>query len=309
MDLLAEKIGSNFSFTFILIYGTLVWVRMLAIAAVIPFILGKPVPNTIRVGASFVIALFFFTHTVPHPPPALPEDYLFLFSLYLKEIFIGLTIGLSAGMVFYGFEAAGQMIDNQRGVSIARLLIPQLGTQGSLSGSFLFQMSIVLYLSIGGHQYFLDAVGRSYQLFPVLTFPHIGEGMLPMIDLFVQMGAEVVMMSVQIAAPVIIAILLADIILGVANRIAPQINVWEMGFNVKGYLGILILFLSLGAVAGQMAESTRQSGRYVDRMINYMQGLVPEEERHPEDEIWEMFRNIPGTPEKVEQPEPHPTSP
>lgn len=272
MNEIMHKLGINVNFSFVLIFASLIWVRMLAIVTVIPFLFGKPVPRTVRVGGSMVLAAFAYRYLIPAAPPAITEDMIILSILYLKEAFIGLIIGFGAGLVFYGFEAAGQMIDAQRGMSIARVLIPELGSQSSLAGTFLFQLSVVVYLTIGGHQLFLNAVYSSYQLLPVFEFPNIGPGLLPLMDFFIRLTAQILVLSVQIAAPVIIAILIADIILGVANRVAPQINVWELGFNVKGYLGVLALFWAITIIVDQMEHYTVEAGTNLRMVVDLLRG-------------------------------------
>lgn len=273
-----HKLGINVNFSFVLIFASLIFVRILAVCTVVPFLFGKPVPRSVRVGAAFVLTAFGYKYLMPATPPPVTEDMIILSVLYLKEAFIGLLIGFGAGLIFHGFEAAGQMIDNQRGMSIARVLIPELGTQSSLSGMLLFQLSVVIYLGVGGHHFFLDAVYGSFKLLPLFEFPNIQPGLMPLMDFFIKLSAEVIVLSVQIAAPVIIAILVADIILGVANRIAPQINVWELGFNVKGYLGVLALFWAITMVADQIEHYTVRSGKQLSQVVDILRGVVKEAE-------------------------------
>lgn len=272
MNEIMQKLGVNMNVSFALIFYTLIWVRMLTILSVIPFLFGKPVPKMVSVGGSMVLAAFAYGYIVPEVKPPLGEDVILLAMLYLKEAFIGLLIGFGAGLIFHGFEAAGQMIDNQRGMSIARVLIPELGAQSSLVGAFLFQFAIVIYLSMGGAGLFFDAVFGSYQAIPLLEFPKVVPGFFPLMDLFMRLTGVVILISLQIAAPVIIVILLADIILGVANRIAPQINVWELGFNVKGYLGVLALFWSITLIANQIEHYSFQSIVDVKGIIEMIRG-------------------------------------
>ena len=269
------RIGVNINIAFSLIFLSLVWVRVLAMTSMLPFLFGKPVPRYVVVGASMALALFVYPAIVPKEPPPLDQNHLVLVVLYLKEAFYGVVIGMSVAILFHAFESVGQMIDNQRGVSIARLLIPQLGEQGSLSGAFLFQLGIVIYLLFGGHLMFLDAFFRSYQVLPVLGFPTMGPGLFPMMDLFMRVTGEVLYIALQMAAPVIIAIFLADIILGIANRVAPQINVWELGFHIKGYIGILLLFVALTMIGQQMEHYALESNQYADQVIELLQGKIP----------------------------------
>ncbi len=275
MDQYLRQLGININFPFSLIMAALIWARVLSVVSVVPFLFGKPVPRMVRVGVSMLLAVFLYPILVTSTSSQPDIDTMKMFALFLKEILFGLAIGFSASMIFYGFEAAGQMIDNQRGVSLARILIPELGEQSSISGAFLFQFAIVLFLSLGGHRFFLESFAHSYEVLPLLSFPESAAGLLPLLDLFMKMAGQVLFISVQIAAPVIIAILIADIILGVANRFAPQINVWELGFNIRGYLGVLLLFLSLTFIARQLEHYTAVSKYNVNQTIEFLKGETP----------------------------------
>lgn len=286
MEELLSRLGVDVNVNFSFIFLTLIWVRVLAMSAMIPFLFGKPVPGHVKVGLSIILALYAYPHIVPAQPPELSSNLLFIIMLYLKEAFYGFIIGFTVSILFYAFQCVGQMIDNQRGVSIARVLIPQLGEQGSISGLFLFQLALVLYLALGGHLVFLDTFYMSFKQLPVLAFPTAGPGMLSLIDLLGQLTGMIFAISLQLAGPVIIAILLADIILGLANRISPQINVWELGFNVKGYTGILLLALSITMIGGQVVRFTNMANQGAAKAIWYMEGHAEpalEEEGGPEE--------------------------
>lgn len=261
------KLGLNIDFASVITIAALIWARVLAMVATLPFLFGRQVPRTVRIGVAFVLTIFLYPALAPAEPILIYQDLALLSALFLKEILFGLAIGFAGGMLFYGFEGAGWMIDNQRGVSLARILIPELGQQTSLSGQFLFQFSIVLFLTLGGHQLFLKAFFESYEVVPLLEFPKVGLELMPLLDQFAKLSGWVLFLSVQISAPVLITILIADIILGVANRFAPQINVWELGFNVRGYIGILILFLSILLVSKQVEKYTPETERQVRKVI------------------------------------------
>lgn len=271
-----------------IVYASLLWVRLLAVTATVPFLFGKPVPKSVRTAAAFLFMMYLFPRLRPTEFPEIIHDNFMLSLLFIKEALVGLVIGLGASMVLYGFDGAGRMIDNQRGMSLARILIPQLGEMGSVSGQFLFQLSIVVFLVIGGHHQFFDALFNSYISIPIFVVPDIQTSFWPLMKLFVMMTGQVIILSVQIAAPVILAILMADIILAVANRIAPQINVWELGFNVKGYVGILMLFVSMTMVVKQMGKQSLIAEQQNRWAIELLQGKIPEALReNPENEASE----------------------
>lgn len=276
MQELYERLGVNIDVAFYLIFFTLIWVRVLMMASVLPFLFGKPVPRYVLVASAFVLAIFAFPNLVPKQPSPIFDDRLALVMLYIKEIFYGLGIGMSVAVLFHAFASVGQMVDNQRGMSIARILIPQLGEQASISGVFLFQMGIVLYLSVGGHLLFFQTFFESFSKLPVLDFPAAGPGMFALVDLFIRITGEVIYIALQMSSPVIIAIFLADLILGVANRVAPQINVWMLGFTLKGYIGTLLLFVSITMIGEQMQYYSSKSNVYSEETVELMQGKVPE---------------------------------
>ncbi len=288
IDKYLQGLNLNLDLTFLLTVGGLIWVRCLSVISVIPFLFGKNTPRTTRVGASVILTIFLYPILATPDLSIKGSDTLHLFALFFKEMLFGLSLGFAVSMIFYGFQGAGQMIDNQRGVSLARILIPELGEQVSISGAFLFHFATVLFLVLGGHRLFFKAFAESYLVLPILSFPPSVEGLYPLMDFFGKITAEVFVLSVQLAAPVIIAVLIADIILGVANRFAPQINVWELGFNIRGYLGILILFLSLPFIASQVEHYTARTTREVNRVIEFFKekpALEEPAEATPEEEL------------------------
>jgi type III secretion protein SpaR/YscT/HrcT len=275
MQELVNKLGLDINVAFMLIFYSLIWVRILGMAAMVPFLFGKPVPKYVMVGASAAMALFVYPNLVPKVAPQLADDWTLLAILYIKEAFYGMTMGLAIGIIFHAFASVGQMIDNQRGMSIARILIPSLGQQLSISSLFLFQLGIVIFFIIGGHLIFFDSFFSSYIVLPVLEFPVMGPGFFPLVDLFITITGEVIFIALQMSAPVIIAIFLADLILGIANRVAPQINVWMLGFTLKGYVGILLMFISFTMIYSQMEKYILRADTHVDQVIELLRGRVP----------------------------------
>ena len=275
MQELASKFGLDVNVAFMLIFYSLIWVRILGMAAMIPFLLGKPVPKYVMVGTSAAMAVFVYPNLVPATPPHLADDWILLAVLYVKEAFYGITMGMAVGIIFHAFASVGQMIDNQRGMSIARILIPSLGQQLSISALFLYQLGIVIFFTIGGHLMFFDSFFSSYLTLPVLEFPIVGPGFFPLVDLFIKITGEVIFIALQMSAPVIIAIFLADLILGIANRVAPQINVWMLGFTLKGYVGILLMFISFTMIYSQIEYYCLRADNHVDQVVELLRGRVP----------------------------------
>lgn len=254
-------------FNFILLFGSLILTRISMVATVIPFLVGKPVPPSIRFGFSLAIVVFLYPYLVPADHSIVPKAPVFLALLFMKEAFYGVSIGIAASIAFHAFEAAGSMIDNQRGAAQARLLIPQLADQTSVFGNFSYLLGIVIFLSLGGHLIFLKTVVESYDLLPLLTLPKVHPDFLLLSEEFIKMTGTVLLLSLQLTAPVLISIFVADIVLGIMSKTAPAINVWELGFAIRGVLGVLVYFIALGVITTQM-------GKISMGMIDQVQSLV-----------------------------------
>lgn len=270
MNELSHQLGIQVDWGFMMTFAGLIMARLTMVTLTIPFVTGKPAPGQIKIGLAVALMIFLYPFLAPAGVGHLPADPLTLTLLYLKEAFYGILIGFAAGVVFHGFEAAGSVIDSQRGAAQARLLIPQLGEQSSLFGVFSLQLGIVLFLSLGGHLFFFKALMESYQLLPILEFPKAQPDFLAMADQVIRLTGQVLVIAASFSAPVMLAIFIADLILGIMNRIAPAINVWEMGFTIRGYLGVLILFLSITILAHEMERYSLGMVTDVERILRFL---------------------------------------
>ncbi len=270
MNSFFQTVGINVDWNFTMNIGTLILIRLTMVTATIPFLVGKPVPGTIRLGFSMVMTIFLYKYLAPDNHSLLPTAPMMLFLLYFKEAFYGLAIGITAGIIFHAFEAAGSVVDNQRGAAQARLLIPQLGEQTSLFGNLNFMMGAVIFLSIDGHIFFLKALLESYQYLPLLELPKGRIDLLAMSEDFIKNTGGVLLTALQLTAPVLISIFVVDVVLGIMSKAAPAINVYELGFAIRGILGVVIYFLSLGLVVTQMGKMSMGMVDQVDRIIKFL---------------------------------------
>lgn len=251
MSTLLEKFGITIDFYDFLIAWALVFTRIFVLLIITPFLGGRGVPGRVRFVTSFVLSIYVFILLKDSLLSNLPQSKGILFALFFKEIFLGLAIGVTSIMCFYAIEAAGRIVDNQRGSANAQIFLPALG-QVSIFGLFQFWLGLALFLFLGGHTVFLRAVLQGYVDVPVTSLPQIAPGISPFLELMVRMSADVLILGVQLAAPVLIAIFLTDLVLGIANKMAPQIPVFEIGFMMKGYVGVVMVFLSIMVLARQM---------------------------------------------------------
>lgn len=231
---------------FLVLFG-LGFARILSFLIVVPFFGGAAVPARVKVATAtaFVIILY------PSLAATLPQDGTLPFgpigfiALLAKEAFVGFTLGFVASLVFEAIQVAGRIIDFQRGSTLAEVFAPQLQTRVSEMGQFKLQFAIVIFLSIGAHHYFISSLLRSFEVIPALNFPKLTPGWSPAAESIAMMTGGVIAVGVQLAAPVMIALLLTDVFFGIINRVAPQINVFFLSMPVKMAMGLFVVFLTL----------------------------------------------------------------
>ncbi|EKD50578.1 MAG: hypothetical protein ACD_62C00495G0005 [uncultured bacterium] len=268
MDKLAEQFGINIDYYAVLIAWGLIFTRTFTMLILTPFLGGRGIPGRVRMMTAIVLATFVFYFMNDDLVNKIPADKGIIIILFFKEIFVGLALGITTIMVFYAIEAGGRIVDTQRGSANAQVFLPALG-QVSIFGLFQFWLGLAIFCYFGGHVIFLKAFLEGFITIPIFSLPHVAAGISPFLELFIRMSAEVLIFGMQIAAPVLIAIFLTDLVLGIANKMAPQIPVFEIGFMMKGYVGVVMTWISITVVASQMEVFFGIMQTNVQKVIHY----------------------------------------
>jgi len=159
----------------------------------------------------------------------------------MHEILVGLSIGFSVRVVFAAAEFAGEIIGLQMGLNFAGFFNPSNNNQASAMAVFMGHMTALFFVVLNGHLMVLLAVVQSYKFIP------LNSGMLELIQNWRlhEMGALIFSSALWMALPVMVLLLLVNIALGFMSRVAPQMNIYAVGFPVTltaGLAGLLILF-------------------------------------------------------------------
>lgn len=224
--------------------------RLFMIMHIAPFLGSSLLPGYIRF--TVVCACYLVLH--PMLLAHLPEwqglawgNGLELGVLFLKECFLGLLMGLLAGMMFWGIQCAGFFIDNQRGAGMAAQADPLSGEETSPTGSFLFQSAVYVFFTTGAFLTFLGIVYASYEFWPVWEFLPGEAFRQPRLALFFAgKVSELVLDMMLLSGPIVVACLLTDISLGLINRFASQLNVYVLAMPVKSGLASFLLIFYFG---------------------------------------------------------------
>lgn len=218
----------------------LVFVRTLAFFTVLPVFSYRTVPNQFKIGLAVFLAIIMAT-TLETPPLEIDGIY---FLLIIKEVLVGLFVGLMAMLLMYAIQVAGGFIDMKIGFMIANVIDPQTGAQSPLIGGLLYTFAILLMLALDAHHLLIDGVYYSYQYIPLeqLFLPFGNENV---VEYVATLFNAMFVIAFQMAIPVVGSLFLLNIALGTISRAVPQMNIFVVGFPIQIFVGLLILLISM----------------------------------------------------------------
>lgn len=225
--------------------------RIMPVLVLSPFLGGEVIPPEIKMGVGVMLSGVLFP-AVSARMGAIPTSALPYIGLMLKEIFIGVALAAIVNIVFEAARVAGNLVDTMSGSNNAQLYVPQLGTQVSIFASLKVQLSVVLFLTLNGHHLVIEALAESFALVPLDRFPRFSMGEWAFFELIIRSFADLLKISLALAAPAMLAAFLTDMALGAVNRVAPQVQVFFISMAIKPLVGVVIVFMSLGLIIGRL---------------------------------------------------------
>lgn len=219
---------------------SLLWplTRVLGVMATAPIFSHNTIPNRIKLGIGIV-----FTMIIMPTLPPLPQFEIFSFQgllILVQQLVIGLAIGFSMRLVFAAVDLAGQLIGMSMGLGFATFFDPQSQGQSTAVNQFLILLAMLIFLSLDGHLMIVTAMANSFITMPIAIG---GSGINPMkIALW---GETIFSAGLLLALPVVAALLITNMALGILTRTAPQLNLFGIGFPITLSIGFLVLALAL----------------------------------------------------------------
>jgi len=231
--------------------------RLLPILVLVPFLGAQNVPGTIRMMFGVALTSIFLPQNLMHIHENIPPNMFFI-GLFLKELIIGTALGFLATLPFLIAQMAGSLIDFQRGASSLQVTDPTTKTQTGAIGILYNYVLIAIFFSLGGPFLFFNGIATSYEVIPVDgVISHAFFDMTtPFWKLIFGLGQQAFNLCIQLSAPSLIGILLTDMFLGIANRMAPQVQIVFLGIPVKSWVGIALLAAAWTLIVKFMGKET-----------------------------------------------------
>jgi flagellar biosynthesis protein FliR len=180
----------------------------------------------------------------------LPTDPLGVTGVLVQNMLVGLAFAFAIGLVFSAVQAAGAITDSVSGFSFGAQIDPINGNQGGAFTQLYGLVGVALFLAIGGDAWTLRGLSRTFSLVPLARAPRLG-GLVT--------GAEHIFGSlftsaIEVAAPVMLAMLITDVAFGMVSKVVPQVNLFGIGFPLKIGVALLVVGASVPFLGGWMSD-------------------------------------------------------
>lgn len=207
-----------------------------------PMFGSRMIPVKIRAAVTLAMAFLLFPVLADNGKGVvLPEELYSYVFVVITELFIGWLIGFIGYMAFAAVNVAGQIMDMQVGFSMVTVLNPSTGEQVPLIGTFQYNLAMLVFLVTNSHHIFIQALFDSFSMVPIMEIA-IQDNMMQFIIDLVTMTFSV---GLKIALPVLSAILLLDVALGILARTMPQMNIFIVGIPAKLFIGLFVLAFAI----------------------------------------------------------------
>lgn len=217
--------------------------RILGMVVVAPLFGNISIPVRVKIGLGIMLALVM-APSVPALPAADPMSYAGLIIL-VQQLVIGLAIGFAMRIVFAGVEMAGEIIGMTMGLGFASFYDPQTRGQSSSISQFLSLLTIMVYLASNLHLVLLSALADTFVSLPITAAP----AGTRLAQTLVAWGGRIFSAGVQLSLPIVAALLITNLALGILTRAAPQLNLFGIGFPITIGVGFVMLAVTLPYLA------------------------------------------------------------
>lgn len=243
----------------------LILVRISCFVYIAPFFGTKNAPSQAKIGFSFFVALLVYGFV---DKTAIEYTGLIGYAIIvLKEGITGLLIGFAANICNSIILFAGNIIDMDIGLSMAQEFDPMTNSQVTITGNLYQYLLLLMMVVTNMHHYVLRALIDSYQVIPVngqvFQWDSLAESMTTyMADSFV--------IAFRIVLPVFACMMILNCILGIMAKVAPQMNMFAVGMQMKVLLGLTVLFLTVMMLPGISDFVFKEMKRMIVSMIEGM---------------------------------------
>ena len=241
-----------------------VLVRVSILFFLFPMFGAKGIPPLWKAGASMVLAILL-TPLIPLPR-ALPQTVFEIVTGIITEAILALFLAFIVRLFLTSVQMAGHFISFQMGLAMANTVDPETGAQNTVLSQFLYLLVVLFFLAINGHHLMIHALVQSFQVVPPSGFT-----LKPIFaEILIKVSSDMFVIAIKMAAPIIIALFLSNLCLGIVARTVPQLNILMVGFPLNIGMGLILFGLVTSNLSPFMTNIMRKIGQTLIGMIRYM---------------------------------------
>lgn len=237
----------NYSFSiYDLEYFLLILVRVTCFVYVAPFFSMRNTPSNVRVAMSFFTSLLLYQALTPTQAVTYSSLMGYVI-IVLKEAVVGLLVGLAANICTSIVNFAGSIADMETGLSMVTLMDPTTRESTSITGVLYQYVLMFMMIATGMYRYLFGALADTFVLIPVNGAVFRSEFLM---NSMLEFLTDYVIIGFRIVLPIFCSILLLNAVLGILAKVAPQMNMFAVGIQLKVLVGLSVLFLTAGILPG-----------------------------------------------------------
>ncbi len=230
--------------------SSLLWplARILALIASVPVLGNEVIPMPFKIALGMLIAIIVAPlATTPHDIELWSGAGLLIL---VQQIVIGVAMGMAMRIVFAMVDLAGELTGLQMGLGFASFFDPQNSTDTALISQYLGIMMTLIFLAMNGHLLVIATLAESFHALPITPDPFAASAWM----MLVQWSGKLFSIGIMLALPILAALLIANLALGILTRAAPQLNIFSVGFPVTLLLGFAVLMLVLPQMGSALEQ-------------------------------------------------------
>ncbi|MBI5104837.1 MAG: flagellar biosynthetic protein FliR [Solirubrobacterales bacterium] len=230
----------------------LVLARLSPLFILAPLFSSKMIPARVRGIVAVALAIGLSPVVARHAE--LPTDIVQLVSLLAKELLIGAAFAFALGALFAAISVAGSFLDTLIGFSFGGLVDPINGNQSAVVSQVYSMVGVLVFIVIGGDGWVIQGLAKTYDVVGLLEYPSLARIVNGAGEAFVGIFSA----AVQVAGPVVLALILTDAAFGVVSRVVPQLNVFSVALPAKVVVGFLLIGATLPFVAAWLGSELQR---------------------------------------------------
>ncbi|MBE5251416.1 flagellar biosynthetic protein FliR [Mixta mediterraneensis] len=216
-------------------------VRLLALFATAPLLSERAISKRVKIGLAVMITWLLM--------PMLPPVEVTLFSpagfwLLIQQMLIGIALGFTMQFAFAAVRAAGEVIGLQMGLSFATFFDPGSRLNMPVLARFLDMLAMLLFLTFNGHLWLISLLADSFHTLPIGGHPLNAHAFMALVK-----SGGLIFLNGMMLVPLIVLLLMLNLVLGLLNRVSPQLSIFAIGFPITLTVGILTISLLMPLLA------------------------------------------------------------